>query len=91
MEGKDVRVKLGTSKKEQIDAALKELKDHNEKFKKGVKDVRHEMTNIVKKLEKILPQEQIKILQKELEKLCTNKEADAKKVLDSKEKEIKGA
>lgn len=91
MEGKDVKVKLGTTKKEHIDAALKEVKQYNDEFKKGMKEVRHEMATIVKKLDKILPQEQIKILQKDLEKLCTNKEADAKKLADAKEKEVKGA
>ena len=31
------------------------------------------------------------MLKKDLEKLCTNKEAEAKKILDAKEKEVKGA
>lgn len=49
------------------------------------------MNNVVKKLDKILPKDEIKILQKDLEKLCTNKEAEAKKHIDAKEKEIRGA
>ena len=89
IEGKDIKVKLGTTKKEHIDAALKQLKGINDEFKLGVKDVRHEMNNIIKKLEKILPQEEIKILQKNFEKICVNKESEAKKLLDAKEKEIK--
>ena len=54
-EGKDIKVKLGTSKKEHIDAAFKQIKGINEEFKMGLKEIRHEMNNVVKKLEKILP------------------------------------
>ena len=90
MEGKDLKVKLGTTKKEHIDAALKQLKEINDDFKRGLKDIRHEMNTVVKKLDKILPQDEIKLLQKDLEKLCTTSEGDAKKIIDSKEKEIKG-
>lgn len=91
MEGKDIKVKLGTSKKEHLDAALKQLKSISDDFKIGVKDVRHEIQQTVKKLEKILPQDEIKVLQKDFEKIVTTKEAEAKKHLDAKEKEIKAA
>ncbi len=90
MEGKDLKVKLGTTKKEILDAALKQMKEYFEEFKQDVKEVRYEMNNTVKKLDKILPQDEIKLLQKDLEKLCTNSEASAKKLIDAKEKEIKG-
>ncbi|CDW84088.1 ribosome recycling factor [Stylonychia lemnae] len=89
LEGKDIKVKLGTTKKETIDAAIKQIKSCGDDFKLALKDIRHEMMQTVKKLEKILPQEEIKVFQKDLEKLCTNKEADAKKHIDAKEKEIK--
>lgn len=49
------------------------------------------MQDVIKKLDKILPKDETELLKKDLEKLCTNKEAEAKKVIDSKEKEIKGA
>ena len=55
MEGKDIRVKLGTTKKEHIDAALKKLKQIHDTYKKDVKEARHELMNTQKKLEKILP------------------------------------
>jgi len=91
VEGKDLKVKLGTSKKEHTDAALKQVKAAHDEFKREVKDVRHEMQDSVKKLDKILPQDDCKLLQKDLEKLVTNREAEAKKLVDAKEKEIKGA
>lgn len=91
VEGKDLKVKLGTSKKEHMDAALKQVKAANEDFKKEVKEVRHAIQDVVKKLDKILPKDEINLLQKDMEKIVTNKEAEAKKVLDAKEKEIKGA
>ena len=55
MEGKDIKVKLGTTKKEFIDAALKKVKTHHESFKRDLKEVKSEMMSKVKKLEKILP------------------------------------
>ena len=41
VEGKDLKVKLGTSKKEHMDSALKQVKAANEDFKREVKEVRH--------------------------------------------------
>ena len=91
VEGKDLKVKLGTSKKEHIDAALKQVKAAHDDFKREVKDVRHEIQDVVKKLDKILPQDDCKLLLKDLEKQVVKGEVDAKKLLDAKEKEIKGA
>lgn len=91
VEGKDLKVKLGTSKKEHMDAALKQVKQANEEFKKEVKEVRHSIQDVIKKLDKILPKDEINLLQKDMEKICTMKEAEAKKVIEAKEKEIKGA
>jgi ribosome recycling factor len=53
--------------------------------------VRHGIQETTKKLDKIMPQDECKLLQKDLEKLVTGKEAEAKKIIDAKEKEIKGA
>jgi len=91
VEGKDLKVKLGTSKKEHIEAALKQVKAAHDEFKREIKEVRHGMNDVVKKLDKILPQDDCKLLQKDLEKLAISREADAKKHIDAKEKEIKGA
>jgi ribosome recycling factor len=85
MEGKDIKVKLGTTKKEHIDAALKKIKGLHDTFKKDLKEARHE----VMQTEKILPQDQIKILEKDLNKLTTDAEESAKKVIANKEKEVK--
>lgn len=41
-EGKDIRVKLGTSRKEHMLAAAKKVKESNEHFKRDVRDARHE-------------------------------------------------
>ena len=41
VEGKDIKVKIQTSKKEHMDAALKKVRKINEEFKRGMKDVRH--------------------------------------------------
>ena len=40
MEGKDIKVKLGTSKKEHIDQALKKIKNIGDAFKKNIKEAR---------------------------------------------------
>jgi len=47
------------------------------------------MRETAKKLEKILPQDEVKILAKDFDKISNTKEADAKKLIDAKEKEIK--
>ena len=91
VEGKDLKVKLGTSKKEHIDAAVKQVKATLEDFKRGVKEVRHSIQETTKKLEKIIAKDESQLLAKDLEKLCTGREAEAKKLIDAKEKEIKGA
>ena len=57
VEGKDIKVKLGTSKKEHMDAALKQVKAAHEDFKRDIKEVRHAMQDVVKKLDKILPKD----------------------------------
>jgi ribosome recycling factor len=62
VEGKDLKVKLGTSKKEHMDAALKQVKAANEDFKKEVKEVRHAIQDVIKKLDKILPKDEINLL-----------------------------
>jgi ribosome recycling factor len=42
MEGKDIRVKLGTSRKEHVAAGLKKVKSAQETFKREVRDARHD-------------------------------------------------
>lgn len=90
VEGKDLKIKLGTSKKEHTDAALKQIKSAFDDFKREIKEVRHAMQDSVKKLDKILPQDDCKLLQKDLDKLVANREVEAKKLVDAKEKEVKG-
>ena len=53
-----------------------------------MKDIRHEMNRIVKKLELIMAKEMLKIVEKDFNKLITNAEEELKKLCTSKEKEI---
>jgi len=62
VEGKDLKVKLGTSKKEHQEAALKQVKACFDDFKKEVKEVRHGIQDVVKKLDKILPKDETQLL-----------------------------
>jgi hypothetical protein len=55
-----------------------------------IKTQRHSIQDVIKKLEKILPKDETNLLQKDLDKIVTNRENEAKKILDAKEKEIKG-
>lgn len=61
MEGKDIRVKLGTSRKEHIEAGLKKIKDLHESFKRQAREERHNALTVLKKLSKVLPESQIKL------------------------------
>lgn len=90
MEGKDIKVKLGTTKKEFIDAALKKIKTIHEGYKKNLVEVKRDLMHKIKKLEKILPQEQINLLEKDFNKHLTKVEDEIKKLIAEKEKEVKG-
>jgi len=57
IEGKDIRVKLGTSRKEHIDSGLKKIKESLDAFNKHARDERHNALQVVKKLGKILPED----------------------------------
>lgn len=87
---KDIMIKLGTSKKEFLDAALRKVKTSSDEFKQRLKDVRHAYQNDIRKLEKILPKDDVTLFQKDLEKLQTTKENEVKKLIEKKEKEVKG-
>lgn len=56
-DGKDIRVKLGTSRKEHVQAGLKKVKDALEVFKKDARQSRQSVMQTTKKLSKILPQD----------------------------------
>ena len=56
-EGKDIKVKLGTSRKEHAIAGLKKVKDFADNFKKKTRDERHKVLTVVKKLSKVLPED----------------------------------
>lgn len=69
LDGKDIKVKLETSKKEYIETALKKLKKVTEDTKRDMKNIRHEINKICKKLELIVSKEQIKIIEKDFLKV----------------------
>lgn len=54
LEGKDVKVKLGTSRKELIAAGLKKVKATSDEFKKNLREARHRALEVVKKISKIV-------------------------------------
>ena len=91
MEGKDIRVKLGTSRKEHAEAGLKKVKEYGERFKKQARDERHKVLSVVKKLSKVLPEDDVKMLESEVNDMLKKAEADAKTICDAKEKELKQA
>ena len=91
VEGKDLKVKLGTTKKEQVDKAIAQVKVVSDRFKlETVKEIRHKMQDVTKKLEKIMPKDDCNLMKKDFDKLIADTEAAVKKLVDAKEKEIKG-
>ena len=64
------------------------MKTAGDAFKRDVRDSRHEAMQTLKKLGKILPQDQVKLLEEEFETMMKKSEEGAKKVVDAKEKEI---
>ena len=86
-EGPDIRVKLGTSRKEHVQAGLAKVKDLSQQFKKELRDARHKIMEQVKKLKKVLPEDEVKVIEAEIgdrmkkaddlgNQTCSAKEAD---------------
>ena len=73
-EGKDIRVKLGASRKEHIEAGLKKTKELSQEFAKDVRHARHNAMQVLKKLSKIMPDEEVKIVEDEYESLMKKAE-----------------
>ena len=90
-EGKDIRVKLGTNKKEHAIAGLKKVKEIFEQFKKDGRDERHKVLAVMKKLSKVVPEDQMKAMDGEINDLLKDAEQKAKEACDAKEKELNSA
>ena len=88
MEGKDIKVKMGLGKKEHQAQALKKIKDLGEEYKRNVRQARQEMQDTLKKLQKILPKDMLKIFEDSLEKMVKQCEKDVEESLKVKTKEI---
>ena len=88
MEGKDIRVKLGTSRKEHIEAGLKKVKEALESLKKQARDERQTAMHTLKKLSKVLPESESKLLEQEFNDMVKKTEADGKKACEAKEQEL---
>lgn len=88
VDGKDIKVKLGTSRKELIAAGLKKIKESNEVFLKEAREARHNVNGTLKKLKKVLPEDLVKSLEEDIAKLLKKAEDVAKKTIADKEKEL---
>lgn len=73
-EGKDIKVKLGTSRKEIVAAGLKKIKEANDAFLKEARDARHNVNGTIKKLKKVLPEDLVKSLEEDITKLLKKAE-----------------
>uniref|UniRef100_A0A7S3MJH8 Ribosome recycling factor domain-containing protein n=1 Tax=Favella ehrenbergii TaxID=182087 RepID=A0A7S3MJH8_9SPIT len=91
MEGKDIRVKLGTSRKEHIEAGLKKVKESLEALKKQARDERQSAMQLLKKLSKVLPESEAKNMEQDFNNMIKQTETSAKEVCDAKEVELKQA
>ena len=90
-EGKDIRVKLGTSRKEHAQAGLKKVKESAEQFKKEVREERHKVLTVLKKLAKVIPEDDKKLIESEVAEMVKKAEKDAKTACDAKESELSQA
>lgn len=88
VEGKNIHIKLGTTKKDIIEKATKQMKKELETFNLELRGVRHEVIQSVKKLEKVISKEQIKILENQIKKEFTKFEEEGKQIVKKKEKDI---
>ena len=74
IDGKDIRVKLGTSRKEHAAAGLKKVKEYLEVFKKAAREERHKVMQTMKQLSKVLPEDQAKLMDTEVNELLKKAE-----------------
>ena len=88
MDGKDIRVKLGTSRKEHAQAGLKKVKEYAEAFKKQAREERHKVLTVLKKLSKVLPEDEAKMITTEVDELLKKAETASKTTCDAKETEL---
>ena len=88
MEGKDIRVKMGLGKKEHQQKALKQIKTLGDDCKINIRQVRHDLQDTLKKLQKILPKDLMKQFDDQLEKEMKATEKKCEEALKSKVKEI---
>ena len=88
VEGKDVKVKLGTSRKEHVAAGLKKVKSSNDEFKKNLQEARHKVLEVIKKLSKIVDQETVTQLEADVKAKIKKAEDLAKKTTEAKEKDL---
>ena len=82
MEGKDIRVKMGLGKKEHEQAAKQTIKVFGEEAKRGIRNVRQSQQGTLKKLQKILPKDEVKQFEDDLDKEMKNAE---KQILSQQE------
>ena len=77
IDGKDIHVKLGTSRKEHAVAGLKKVKEYEEAFKKQARDERHKILSTMKKLSKVLPEDDVKRMDGEINDMLKKAEKGA--------------
>ena len=75
--GKDINVKLGTSRKEHAVAGLKKVKEYEETFKKQAREERHKILSTMKKLSKVLPEDEVKRMDGEINDVLKKAEKGA--------------
>ena len=87
-EGSDIKIKLGTSRKEHAQAGIKKVKEYLEVNKKQGREERHKVLGVTKKLSKVIPEDEMKIMDGEIGEMLKKSELAAKNLCDAKEKEL---
>jgi len=82
-------VKLGTSRREHAEAGIKKIKELFERYRKQARDERHNVLTVMKKLSKVLPEDQVKLMDSEINDLLKDSEKVAKAACDAKDAELK--
>ena len=81
-------MKLGASRKEHIEAGLKKTKELSAEFGKDVRHARHNAMQVLKKLSKIMPEQEVKIVEDEYGNMLKKAELKGKKMVDAKEADL---
>ena len=74
-----------------MEKTLRQIKELHDEYKQNIRQGRHEVGEKLKKLKKIIAQDNLKLLEKDLNSIYKEYEASGEELAKDKESEIRGS